>query len=136
MRRDHLDDLVLVGGERPRQILGRSQVLRPPLALRKRLVGDVPDEVLQEAVLAALRRTRIGLHTEHLLAHERGEQRLELASAAPASAASASGVNVLPSTAASCSTRRSSADRPSSLAAISACSVSGTSSEPISPTGW
>ena len=106
------------------------------LPLGERLVGDVADEVLQEAVLAALRRARIGLDAEHLLAHERREQRLELGSAAlPETAASACTVNVLPSTAPSWSSRRSSGETPSRRAAISACSVSGTSSVSISPVG-
>ena len=134
MRRDHLDDLVLVGAE-PAQVLGRGEVTRPPLVLRERLVGDVADEVLQEAVLAVLGRARVGLDAEHLLAHERGEQRLELLLSEPVSAASAGRVNVLPSTAASWSSRRSSGARPSSRAAISACSVSGTSSASTSPVG-
>ena len=39
--------------------------------LRERLVGDVPDEILEESVLAVLGRARIGLDAEHLLADER-----------------------------------------------------------------
>ena len=62
---------------------------RLALALRERLVGDVADEVLQEAVLAVLGRARVGLDAEHLLAHQRGEQRLELGLGEPGSAASA-----------------------------------------------
>ena len=102
---------------------------------RERLVRDSPDEVLEEAVLAVLGRARVGLEREHLLPHERREQRLQLALRRPASAATASRVNVLPSTAASWSSRRSSAESPSRRAAMSACSVSGTSSSPISPAG-
>ena len=68
---------------------GGGEVPRLPLALRERLVGDVADEVLEEAVLAVLGRARIGLDAEDLLADERGEQRLELGLAQPASAASA-----------------------------------------------
>ena len=78
MRGDHLDDLVLVGGERGAQVRGRGEVPGPALALRERLVGDVADEVLEEAVLAVLGRARVGLHAEHLLADERCEQRLDL----------------------------------------------------------
>ena len=83
MRGDHLDHLVLVAGERRAQVLGRGEVPRPALALRERLVGDVADEVLEEAVLAVLGRARVGLDAEHLLAHERREQRLELAPRQP-----------------------------------------------------
>ena len=65
-----------------------------------------------------------------------GEQRLELVRAeSPRARPAPSRVNVLPSTAPSWSSRRSSGESPSSRAAISACSVSGTSSSPISPTG-
>ena len=88
-----------------------ARCLRAALALRERLVGDVPDEVLQEAVLAVLGRARVGLHAEHLLAHERREQRLELGLGEARRAPPARRcVNVLPSTAASWSSRRSSGD--------------------------
>ena len=53
-------------------------MFRATLALGKRLVGDVPYEILEEAVLAVLGRARVGLHTEDLLAYERSEQRLEI----------------------------------------------------------
>src|SRR5436305_14843159 len=46
--------------------------------LGERLVGDVTHEVLEESVLTVLGRARIGLDSEHLLAQERVEQRLEL----------------------------------------------------------
>ena len=45
----------------------------------ERLVGDTPHEVLQEAVLPALRRAWVGLYAEHLLPHEAGDKRIELA---------------------------------------------------------
>ena len=126
--RRYLDHLVLVGGECPAQVLRRREMLRPALALRQRLVGDVADEVLEEAVLAVLGRARIRLDAEHLLAHEPGlaaaRSPLRCLPAPPR----ASFVNVLPSTDVSWSSRRSSAERPSSLAAMSAWSVSGTSS--------
>ena len=51
-------------------MVGGSEVRGSALSLRERLVGDVADEVLQEAVLAVLGRARVGLHDEHLLAHE------------------------------------------------------------------
>ena len=49
-----------------------------PLPTRQRVVGDPPDEVLEESVLAVLRRPGVGVEREHLLAHERREERLEL----------------------------------------------------------
>ena len=57
---------------------GGGEVPGTALPLRERLVGDVADEVLEEAVLAVLGRARVGLDAEHLLAHERREQRLDL----------------------------------------------------------
>src|SRR5437868_10477926 len=51
---------------------------RVALSLRERLVRDVANEVLEEAVLAVLRRARIRLDRNHLLASERSEERLEL----------------------------------------------------------
>ena len=76
VRRDHLDDLVDV--ERARQVRRRREVADTPVAARERFVGDVPDEVLQEDVLPVLGRPRIGLQTQHLLAHQRREQRLDV----------------------------------------------------------
>jgi hypothetical protein len=129
VRGDDLDDLALLGGgECSLQVLRSREMPDPPLVLRERLVGNVPDEILEEAVLAMLRRPWIGLDPEYFLADQPGEERLEVV-------LRAAGVNVFPSTAPSWRSRRSSAVRPSSRAAISACSVSGTSREPISPTG-
>ena len=71
VRRDDLDDLVLVLRERSAQVRGGREVPRAALPLRERLVGDVAHEVLEEAVLAVLGRARVGLHAEHLLADER-----------------------------------------------------------------
>ena len=48
-----------------------------PVALGERPVGDMAHEVLQKAVLPVLRRARVGLDAEHLLADERLEQRPE-----------------------------------------------------------
>ena len=56
----------------------------PPFAARERLVRDVPDEVLEETVLAVLGRARVGLEREHLLADEPCEEGAEVS--APASA--------------------------------------------------
>ncbi len=77
MRRDDLDELVLLARdalEEPR----RREMLRLPLAQRQRLVGDPLDDVLEEGVLAALRRARIGLDGEDLLAQQARQQRLQL----------------------------------------------------------
>src|SRR5262249_11840038 len=54
------------------------EVARTPLPPRKRLVGDMTDEVLQERVLAVLRRARVRLERDDLLPHEREQQRVEL----------------------------------------------------------
>ena len=132
VRCDDLDHLFFIVRERAEQVLGGCQMPGTPLSLRERLVGNVSNEVLKEAVLAVLGRARVGLHTEHLLPREGDEHRLEVGVGARR-AANASLVKVLPSTAASWSSRRSSAGSPSSRAAISACSVSGTSSASISP---
>ena len=59
-------------------MLGGGEVAGAALLPRERLVGDVPDQVLEEAVLAVLGRTGVGLQGEHLLADERSEQRVEL----------------------------------------------------------
>ena len=76
--RDNLGHLLLRALERLLECNGRGEVPRLAVAAGERLVGDLPHELLEEAVLAALGRARIGLEREHLLAHERGEQRLEL----------------------------------------------------------
>ena len=49
---DDLDDLVLLACEGRGQVFGRREVAGAALALGERLVGDVADEVLQEAVLS------------------------------------------------------------------------------------
>ena len=51
---------------------------RLAIRLCERFVGDLLQEVLEKCVLAALRRARVGLHGENLLADERGEDLLEL----------------------------------------------------------
>ena len=78
MRREHLDDLVLGRPPLPLEVLRRGEMTGFALLLRERLVGDEAEQVLQEAVLATLGRARIALDREHLLAHERREQRLQL----------------------------------------------------------
>src|SRR5215208_4225109 len=78
VRGDDLDCLVLVRARKREQELSRREVLRLALPPRDRLVGHPLDEVLNERVLAVLRRARIRLDREQLLAHERPEQGLEL----------------------------------------------------------
>ena len=77
MRGEYFRDLLLAS-ECSLDVFGRSEVSHPALPLRERLVGNVADEVLQEAVLAVLRRRGIGLHAEDLLPRERPEKRVEL----------------------------------------------------------
>jgi hypothetical protein len=76
--RDDLDRLLLGLSGRLVEVLGGREMLRLPVRPRERLVRDLLQEVLEEGVLAALRRARVGLHREHLLAHERGEHWLQL----------------------------------------------------------
>ena len=78
VRRDDLDDFVLVLRECSTQVSRGGEVPGATLLLRERLVGDMPNQVLEEAVLAMLGRARVGLHTEHLLACEGDEHRLEV----------------------------------------------------------
>ena len=59
-------------------------MLRLAVAPRQRLVRDALHEVLEEPVLSALRRTRIGLDGQHLLADQRREEMLELRRGEPA----------------------------------------------------
>jgi hypothetical protein len=77
VRGDDLGDLVLVG-EDIDKVGGSGEVARATLLLRERLVGHVADEVLEKAVLAVLRRRRVGLDTEDLLTRQRGEEWIEL----------------------------------------------------------
>ena len=72
----HLDDFFLA--EAGAQERGGREVLRAPVTLAQGLVGDVADEVLQEAVLAVLGRARVGLTREHFLADEGTEHTLEV----------------------------------------------------------
>ena len=73
---DDLDDLLLA--KRLLEERSGREMLGLSVGLRKRLVGDPAQQVLEEDVLAVLRRARIGLDREHLLADERGEERIEL----------------------------------------------------------
>ena len=55
-----------------------------PLLLRQRLVGDAPDEILEESVLAALGGAGVRVHAHDLLPHERAEEGLEFGVGEPA----------------------------------------------------
>ena len=66
----------LVGAERL-EVAGRRQVPGLAVALGERVVGDLADERLDERVLAALRRARVGLQGQQLAPDERPEARLE-----------------------------------------------------------
>ena len=68
--RDDLDHFLFSPAPARLEEAGRGQVPHLAVAARERLVRDVADEVLQEAVLAALRRTRIQLEEHDLLADE------------------------------------------------------------------
>ena len=115
-------------------MLGGGQVLGAPLALRQRLVGDLPEQVLEEPVLAVLGRARVGLEPEHLLADEAAEQPLQLArSSSRSSAASAPRSERLPEHGGVAEQPPLLGRQPVQPRGDSACSVSGTSSESISP---
>lgn len=77
--RHDFDDLDVVGPELVLEVCGDLEVAGLPLLPGEPVVGDLQDERLQEAVLAALRRARVALQGEDLLADEGGEQGLDLA---------------------------------------------------------
>ncbi len=83
VRRDHLHGLLFGLPCRVREVLGRGKVPCLPIGPRERLVRDLPQEILEEGILPALRRARVGLHRQHLLAHDRRKERLELGLAQP-----------------------------------------------------
>ena len=132
----HLDDLVFLRNPDRLEVASDRNVLRLPLLLRERLVHASLDDVLEEGVHPALRRAGIGLDRKHFLAHEgRLPCASSSASSIPVTASAPCFVNVLPSTDASWTMRRSSVVRPSSRAAMSASSVSGTASVSTGPVG-
>ena len=73
---EDFDDLLFL--TQRSEVCSGSQVKRLSLAARDRVVCDLLHEVLQEAVLAALRRQQVRRQREDLLPHERREERLEL----------------------------------------------------------
>ena len=75
---DDLDDLVLLGAPDGREESRRGEMFRLSPLLGDGVVRDLLHDVLEERVLASLRRARVGLDGEHLLAEERREQRLQL----------------------------------------------------------
>ena len=66
------------------EVARRGEVAGPPLALGQRAVGDLADERLDEAVLAALGAARVGLDVEQLAPDEAAEARLERVAASRA----------------------------------------------------
>ena len=80
MRRHHLDHLVpVLRSPCHLQERGNPEVHRFAVLLRQRLVGEGSHQVLQEPVLAPLRRTGVRLDREDLLGHERSQYGLDLA---------------------------------------------------------
>ena len=75
---DDLDDLLLGDAEARLELRGRGEVAALPVAARKRLVGDAADEVLEEAVLAALGQTGVGLDAQTSFRTRPVEKRVEL----------------------------------------------------------
>ena len=75
---DHLGDLLAVVGEGLTEVGGDGEVPRLSLAKRKRLVGDLAQQLLGEAVVTALGRERVGGHLENVAAHELVELRPHL----------------------------------------------------------
>ena len=55
-----------------------GQVPRATVAARERAVGDLLDQRLDEPILAALRRSRVGLDLEQLAADQGAQPRLQL----------------------------------------------------------
>ena len=130
---EHLDELVVAASDaRDRSAAARWRALRS--RRRERLVGDVANRSCRKPYWPCSGERGSAWIASTSLRTSDGEQRLEVRLRRPESAASAARVNVLPSTAPSCTSRRSSSARPSSRAAISACSVSGTSRASTAPT--
>jgi len=69
VRCDHLDGVLIL--TRRLQERRRRQMTRLAIAFGEGVVSYLPDQVLQESVLAALGRERIHLRTEHLFANQR-----------------------------------------------------------------
>lgn len=76
MRGDDFCDLLL--GESRSEHGRGGQVLRTAVPFRHRVVGNLADQILEEAVLAPFRRARIRLRSEQLLAHETGQERSQI----------------------------------------------------------
>src|SRR5439155_14762879 len=71
-------DLLLGRAPRLLEVTCGGEMARLALPLRQRLVRDTPKQVLEEGVLTALGRPRVGLHREDLLAHQTDHERVEL----------------------------------------------------------
>ena len=77
MGRDHLGHVLPVVGEGTAEVRGDGEVPRLALVAAQQVVGHRSQKRLGEGVLAAVRRELIRAHHEHLLAHERREQRID-----------------------------------------------------------
>ena len=118
------------------EVAGRREVPRPAIAPGERPVGDLAQERLGEAVLAALRRPRVGVEDEDLAPDERPQARFDRRRVvAPGSRRARRAGSVWPRTAPSWRRARSAGSSASSRAAMRAWSVSGTARSPRSPVG-
>ena len=78
MRCGDFDDLVLLADPALLDECCGGQMLSLSILLGQRVVRDLAHQVLEEAVLPALGRARVGLERQHLLAQECREERLDL----------------------------------------------------------
>ena len=111
----------------------RREVPLAAIAAGKAGVGDLTDERLHEAVLAAFWERGRRVQLEDLAPDQVAKARPSSSTGAPATAASAGTAKVWPRTAASATRERAAGSSASIRAAIRACSVAGTSRSPRSP---
>ena len=78
VRREGAGQLVVA---EPLEVARRGEVPRAAVAAGQRAVGHLADERLDEGVLAAFRRARVGFEVEQLAPDQRAKARLELVSA-------------------------------------------------------
>ena len=110
---------------------GDRQVARLPVPPGQGLVGNLPRDGLNEAVLTPLGAEPVGLDRQDLLVHQASEDTVEVRDVA-VERPDPSRVKVIPSTLPSATTRRSGADSASNRAATSACKEAGAPSEDTS----
>jgi len=90
---DDVGDFFAVAGEGGPQVRGHGQVAGLAVATGQRVVGDLAQHVLGEAVAAPLRRQRVRGHDEHLPAHQVGQRRPQLGASPDDLGASSAGVS-------------------------------------------